>query len=219
MEHWAELRREHFVRGVSIKELSRRTGLSRNTIRSALRSAEPPRYLRTASRSKLDPFKPEIARLLDKDPDLAGVRVGELIEPLGWEGGKTILDNYLREVRPLFQTARTTQPRPDHPPPALHPPAAGTHGDRRRARPARGPAAQPDAGPRGPGDDRAAGVHDAPRRGCGVATGRTVVGESQRCAEFGRRLGGVPAARCDSAASATDVPASGCGRGARGRWG
>jgi hypothetical protein len=33
VEGWAELRREHFVRGVSIKELVRRTGLSRNTIR------------------------------------------------------------------------------------------------------------------------------------------------------------------------------------------
>jgi transposase len=109
VEHWAELRREHFVRGVSIKELSRRSGLSRNTIRSALRSADPPRYSRASGGSKLDPFKPEIARLLDKDPNLPGVRVGELIEPLGWEGGKTILDDYLREVRPLFQTARTTQ--------------------------------------------------------------------------------------------------------------
>ena len=28
MEGWAELRREHFVRGVSIKELMRRTGLA-----------------------------------------------------------------------------------------------------------------------------------------------------------------------------------------------
>jgi hypothetical protein len=38
VEQWAELRREHFVRGVSIKELVRRTGLSRNTIRVALRA-------------------------------------------------------------------------------------------------------------------------------------------------------------------------------------
>ena len=33
VERWAELRREHFVRGVSIKELVRRTGLARNTNR------------------------------------------------------------------------------------------------------------------------------------------------------------------------------------------
>ena len=31
VERWAELRREHFVRGVSIKELMRRTGLARNS--------------------------------------------------------------------------------------------------------------------------------------------------------------------------------------------
>ena len=59
--------------------------------------------------AKLDPFKAEIARLLREDPDLPGVRVGELLAPLGWDGGRTILDDYLREVRPLFQSVRTTQ--------------------------------------------------------------------------------------------------------------
>lgn len=33
VERWAELRREHFVRGVPIKELVPRTGLARNTVR------------------------------------------------------------------------------------------------------------------------------------------------------------------------------------------
>ena len=44
VERWAELRREHFVRGVPIKELVRRTGLSRNTVRAALRSDQPPAF-------------------------------------------------------------------------------------------------------------------------------------------------------------------------------
>jgi lambda repressor-like predicted transcriptional regulator len=44
VKRWAELRREHFVRGVSIKELMRRTGLARNTIRAALRSGAPPTF-------------------------------------------------------------------------------------------------------------------------------------------------------------------------------
>jgi hypothetical protein len=39
--------------------------------------------------SKLDPFKDEIHRLLGKDPRLSGVRVRELIEPLGFVGGKS----------------------------------------------------------------------------------------------------------------------------------
>ncbi len=108
-EQWAELRREHFVRGVSINELVKRTGLARNTVRAALRSAGPPRYSRAAKGSKLDPFKAEIGRLLGMEPGLPGVRVGELLAPLGWSGGKTILDDYLREIRPLFLAARTTQ--------------------------------------------------------------------------------------------------------------
>ncbi len=109
VERWAELRREHFVRGVSIKELARRTGLSRNTVRLALRSEAPPRYERTAAPSKLDPFKEEIHELLRRDPKLPGVRVRELIEPLGFAGAKTIVDDYLREVRPLFLAPRTFQ--------------------------------------------------------------------------------------------------------------
>jgi len=109
VEQWAELRREHFVRGVSIKALARRTGLSRNTVRAALRSAEPPGYRRAPAGSKLDPFKDEIHRLLMKEPDMPGQRVRELIEPLGFDGGKTIVDDYLREVRPLFAPPRTYQ--------------------------------------------------------------------------------------------------------------
>ena len=37
VEQWAEVRRVHFVRGLSIREIHRRTGLHRDTIRSALR--------------------------------------------------------------------------------------------------------------------------------------------------------------------------------------
>jgi transposase len=109
VERWAELRREHFVRGVGIKELVRRYGIDRNTVRRALRSDHPPRYERPSRSSKLDPFKEEIHGLLGRDPRLTGVRVRELIEPLGFQGSKTIVDDYLREVRPLFERPRTHQ--------------------------------------------------------------------------------------------------------------
>ncbi|MCA1697987.1 MAG: IS21 family transposase, partial [Actinobacteria bacterium] len=98
-----------FVRGVGIKALVRRTGLSRNTIRAALRSAEPPGYQRPPAGSKLDPFKGEIHQLLKDEPELPGQRVRELITPLGFAGGKTIVDDYLREVRPFYLTPRTYQ--------------------------------------------------------------------------------------------------------------
>jgi transposase len=116
VEQWAEIRRLYFVKGLSIKEIARRTGRDRNTIRKALRSERPPRYSRPARPSKLDPFKEEIHRLLSAEPRLPGKRVGELIAEQGYVGSKTILDDYLREVRPLFlprpRTFQRTSYRP-----------------------------------------------------------------------------------------------------------
>jgi transposase len=109
VEQWAELRRQHFVGGVSIKELTRRSGLSRNTVRAALRGDRAPGYARAPAVSKLEPFKDEIHRLLKMEPALSGVRVREQIEPLGYAGGKTIVDDYLRDVRSLFALPRTFQ--------------------------------------------------------------------------------------------------------------
>jgi len=102
VEQWAEVRRLRFVRGLSIREIHRRTGLHRETIRRAISSDVPPCYEREAAGSKLDPFKDEIHRLLCLDAKLPGQRIRELIAPLGFDGGKTILDDYVREVRPLF---------------------------------------------------------------------------------------------------------------------
>jgi transposase len=109
VEQWAEVRRLHFVRRLSIHEIHRRTGLHRETIRRALKSDKPPRYERQPKGSKLDPFKDEIQRLLARDPKLPGVVVRERLEALGFEGSKTIVDDYLREVRPLHLKTRTHQ--------------------------------------------------------------------------------------------------------------
>jgi transposase len=110
VEHWAEIRRMHFVDGVSIREIHRRTGLHRETIRRALAAEGPPAYRRRAKApSKIDPFKEEIERLLHCDHRIPNTRIRELITELGYEGGKTILDEHLREVRPRFAPRRTYQ--------------------------------------------------------------------------------------------------------------
>jgi transposase len=116
VEQWAELRRLHFVEGVSIRELERRTGLHRQTIRRALRSMAPPRCCRRPQPSKLDPFREEVQRLLREDARLPGVRVLELIRELGYEGSHSILYEYLQALRPLYlprpRTFQRTQYRP-----------------------------------------------------------------------------------------------------------
>jgi transposase len=47
--------------------------------------------------------------LLRRDAEMTGQRIRELIAPLGFDGGKTIVDDYLREVRPFFGVPRTYQ--------------------------------------------------------------------------------------------------------------
>jgi transposase len=109
VRRWAEIRRMREVEGLSIHEIVRRTGHDRNTVRRALRRAGPPRYERPKRPSKLDPCKEEIKRLLQQDPRIPGKRIRELIEAVGYDGGKTILDDYLRELRPLYERRRTYQ--------------------------------------------------------------------------------------------------------------
>jgi hypothetical protein len=99
----------HGVERLSIREISRRMGLHRKTIRRALESSEPPRYRRQPSGSKLDPFRGWICEQLAADPRLPSQRLRELAGELGYAGGKTIFDDYVREARPRFLVARTFQ--------------------------------------------------------------------------------------------------------------
>jgi lambda repressor-like predicted transcriptional regulator len=87
VERWAEIRRAHFVEGVGIRALARRTGLDRKTIRRALRADAPPRYERGPVASKLDPHKEEIHRLLGAWPQIPATRIRELIAERGYAGG------------------------------------------------------------------------------------------------------------------------------------
>ena len=99
------------VERLSIKEIARRTGHSRNTIRAALRSSGPPSYgPRPARPSKLDPFKAQIRELLRaSEGRLPSQVIRERISAAGYRGGKTILDDYVRELRPVFAPPRTFQ--------------------------------------------------------------------------------------------------------------
>jgi hypothetical protein len=109
VEQWAEIRRMHRVGRLSIRDISRRTGLHRKTVRRALAAETPPRYSRPAAPSKLDPFRDWICEQLRADPSIQSLRLRELAAELGYDGGKTIFDDYVREVRPRFQVRRTFQ--------------------------------------------------------------------------------------------------------------
>jgi transposase len=109
VEQWAEVRRMHRVERLSIREIHRRTGLHRKTIRRALASEEPPVYRRASASSKLDPLRGWIEEQLRADPRIPSMRLRELAEELGYEGGRTIFDDFVREVRPRYLVRRTYQ--------------------------------------------------------------------------------------------------------------
>jgi transposase len=97
------------VDGLSIREISKRTGLHRKTIRRALAAERPPKYTRPPAASKLDPFRDWICEQLEADPRIQSQRLREMAAEFGYAGGKTIFDDYVREVRPRFEAKRTFQ--------------------------------------------------------------------------------------------------------------
>ena len=109
VQRWAEIRRMRFVEGLSIGEIVRRTGHGRNTVRRAIRGDTPPAYRRPPRRSKLDPYRDEIKALLRADPRIPAQVIRERIAELGYAGAKTIADDYVRELRPLYLPPRTYQ--------------------------------------------------------------------------------------------------------------
>jgi hypothetical protein len=62
--------------------------------------------------SKLDPHREQIAGLVREVDGITNTRIRELITEAGYRGSKTILDDYLRELRPPKRTYQRTIYRP-----------------------------------------------------------------------------------------------------------
>jgi transposase len=85
--------------GLSVRKIATRLGLSRPTVKKYLDNPNPkrPRIIRA---SKLDPFIDEIERLLEVDPKVSAMVIRQRLEQRGFDGGITIVRDYLRRVRP-----------------------------------------------------------------------------------------------------------------------
>jgi transposase len=99
VEDWAEIRRLHRAEGVPIKEIARRLGVARNTVRAALNSDRPPKYERPPRGSVADPFEPQIRALLKEWPRMPAPVVAERIS---WPYSMTPLKNRLALIRPEY---------------------------------------------------------------------------------------------------------------------
>lgn len=99
MEDWAEIRRLHRAEGVPIKEIARRLGVARNTVRAALSSDRPPQYRRAARGSVADAFEPQIRALLKEWPKMPAPVIAERIK---WPYTLSPLKKRLTLIRPEY---------------------------------------------------------------------------------------------------------------------
>jgi transposase len=100
VEDWAEIRRLHRAEQVPIKAIARKLGISKNTVRRAVRSPEPPRYVRQPSGSIVDAVEGQIRLLLKETPEMP---VPVIAERIGWSRGLTVLKDRVRELRPQYR--------------------------------------------------------------------------------------------------------------------
>jgi transposase len=98
MQGWVDIVAAYH-RGVSIKEIVRTTGLSRNTVRKARRSENAPQYERPPVESKLDPYKDYLLERLDEYPRISVEKLYAEISTMGYTGKKTILADFTRPYR------------------------------------------------------------------------------------------------------------------------
>ena len=100
MEDWAEIRRLHRAEGVPIKEIARRLGVARNTVRAALASDRPPQYRRAARGSVVDAYEPQIRGLLKEWPRIPAPVIAARI---GWPYSEGPLKKLLARIRPEYK--------------------------------------------------------------------------------------------------------------------
>jgi transposase len=101
LEEWAEIHRLHRAEGMSIKAIARKLHLARNTVCSAVRSTQPPRYARAQTGSIVDAVEPQIRGLLKEFPQMPATVIAERI---GWDRSMMVLKDRVRVLRPSPRT-------------------------------------------------------------------------------------------------------------------
>lgn len=97
----------------SIHKISRSLKISRNAVRNILR--EPETMPGESKPSLLDPYRPLIQELLERAQrekwKLSTKRIHKEIRKRGYTGGRTLVDDYVREIRGPRRKVRDVHPR------------------------------------------------------------------------------------------------------------
>ena len=99
VEDWAEIRRLRRAEGMPVAEIARVLGISRNTVKTALASDNPPKYVRAPQGSVTDAFEPRIRELLQAFPSMPATVIAERI---GWPYSVRTLSGKVAQWRPAY---------------------------------------------------------------------------------------------------------------------
>jgi len=88
----------HHRQGLTIAQTARSLGLHRGTVATWLARARFAQRRSQPRRSKLDPFKPSITRLLDTHP-YSAQQIFQRLREEGYRGGISIVRDYVRRAQ------------------------------------------------------------------------------------------------------------------------
>jgi transposase len=84
---------------MSVRKIARALHRDPKTVIKYLKNPQPQKPTLTRA-SKLDPFKDEIKGMLERDPEASAVVIRQRLCELGFDGGVTIVKDYLKKIRP-----------------------------------------------------------------------------------------------------------------------
>ena len=108
MEAWTTIRYLH-AQGTPIRAICRELGVSRNTVRQALRSEGPPKYERPPRPNlKLAPFEAQI-RTWYFSEKLIGSRILRELRARGYDGHRSTLYRFLEKLKAETPSLKVTE--------------------------------------------------------------------------------------------------------------
>ncbi len=107
MKQWIDLRDKIRNQDISLRQLKRDTGISRQTLRKIRDNSEPPGYqrIKPIKKTKIGPYINRIKTIIDKDKKIhrkqrhTAKKIWEVLQAEGFDGGYTIVKDAIRDIK------------------------------------------------------------------------------------------------------------------------
>ncbi len=98
-EEFCKIKNRHEQKGLNSSQIAEELGMDNRTVKKWIAEKEYNPRKSSPRPSKLDPFKDDIIRMLENHP-YSGTQIFQRIGDDGFDGGYTIVKEYVRKVRP-----------------------------------------------------------------------------------------------------------------------